>query len=99
MKLLVVFLDETDTRHDMPLYEAVVRRLERRGVGGATVMKGIMGFGSQHKIHGRGLLGVSDDRPITVMVAEQEEKLREVLPELRQMAPEAIIIMLDAESL
>lgn len=99
MKLLVVFLDETDTSHDMPLYEALVRRLERRGVGGATVNKGIMGFGNQHKIHGKGLLGVSDDRPITVMVVEREEKLREVLPELRRMAPEAVMVLLDGELL
>lgn len=97
MKLLVIFLDETDMWRDLPVYEAIVRRLARLGVSGATVTKGIMGYGSHHKIHGKGLLGVSDDRPITVMVAEREEKLRAVLPEIRQMAPEAVMVMVEAE--
>ncbi|MEO8659317.1 MAG: DUF190 domain-containing protein [Bryobacteraceae bacterium] len=98
MKLLLIFLDETDLWHDVPMYEAMVRRLVRLGIGGATVTKGIMGYGSHHKVHGRGLLGMSDDRPITLMVVETEAKLRGVLPELRTMAPEAVMVLVAAEA-
>lgn len=97
MKLLLIFLDETDMWHDVPAYEAIVRRLMRSGVAGATVSKGIMGYGSHHKIHGKGLLGVSDDRPITVLAADTEERLRPILPELRTLAPEAVMLLLPAE--
>lgn len=97
MRLLLIFLDETDMWHDVPAYEAIVRRIARLGVSGATVMKGIMGYGSHHRIHGKGLLGVSDDRPITILIAEQEEKLREVLGEIRALAPEAVMVLVPAE--
>jgi PII-like signaling protein len=99
MKLLVMFLDETDMWHDVPAYEAIVRRLAKLGAAGATVTKGIMGYGSHHKIHGKGLLGVADDRPITILVADTEERLRPMLPELRSLAPEAIVLLLPAEAI
>jgi PII-like signaling protein len=98
MKLLLIFLDETDTWLDVPAYEAIVRRLARLGASGATVTKGIMGYGSHHKIHGKGLLGVADDRPITILVADTEERLRPMLPELRALAPEAIMLLIPAET-
>ncbi|MBI4873707.1 MAG: DUF190 domain-containing protein [Acidobacteria bacterium] len=96
-KMLLVFLDETDTAGDMPLYEAIVRRLVRLEIAGATVHAGIMGYGSQHHVHRKRLFGVSDDRPVTILAVDSEEKIRAAAPEIRRMATEGLVALLDVE--
>ncbi len=98
IKVLMIFMDETDTWGATPLYEAVVRRLRQLGVAGATAQTGIMGFGSHMRVHHKGLFGVLDDRPVTVTAVDNEEKLRAVLPEIRGMMREGLIVLLDAEA-
>ena len=97
MKLLLIFLDETDSFKDLPLYEAIVRRLQQLDIAGATVQRGIMGFGAHGRVHRKGLFGISDDRPVTISVVDDEERLREVLPEIRGMVQEGVLALLDAE--
>lgn len=96
-KLLVIFIDETDSWGNMPLYEAIVRRLRQLDIAGATVHVGIMGYGSHMRVHHKGLFGISDDRPVTISVIDNEEKLRQALPEIRPMVREGLVILLDAE--
>ena len=96
-KLLCIFVDETDCWEQMPLYEALVRRMMQFGLSGATVHAGIMGFGRRQLVHQKRLFGMKDDRPITVMVVEEEEKIRRILPELREMIADGMIVLLDAE--
>ncbi len=96
-KMLLVFVDESDTWDDLPLYEAIVQKLRQLDVSGATVQAGIMGFGSHMKVHRKGLFGISDERPILISVVEGEEKLRRVLPEIRPMVREGLLLLLDAE--
>jgi uncharacterized protein len=96
-KLLLIFLDENDVWGQTPLYEAIVRRLRRLDVAGATVQVGIMGFGQHSRLHRPGLFGIPDDRPVTISVVESEEKLRQVLPEIRGMVEEGLFILVDAE--
>jgi uncharacterized protein len=97
-KLLMVFIDETDKHQEMSLYEAIVRRLLMRGVAGATVNVGIMGYGAHHRVHHKRLLGISDDRPITITAVDFEEKLRSVLPEVADLVKgQGLILLLDAE--
>jgi len=98
-KMLVVFVNENDTAGELPLYEAIVRRLVQLDVAGATVMAGIMGFGAQHQVHRKRLFGVSDDRPVTVCVVDDEEKLRRILPEIRPMVEEGLVLLLDCEQI
>ena len=97
IKLLLIFVDETDRWQQLPLYEAIVRRLRQLDVSGATAQMGIMGFGSHMKVHHKRLFGISDDRPVTISVADNEVKLRQVLPEIRGMAGEGLVVLLDAE--
>ena len=96
-KLLVIFIDETDTWNNTPLYEAIVKRLRQLDVAGATVHIGAMGYGSHGKVHQKRLFGVSDDRPVTISVVENAEKLRSILPEIRSMIKEGLIILSDVE--
>lgn len=98
-KMLLILIDETDMWHDLHLYEALVRTLERHGIAGATVLSGIMGFGVHRRIHRKGLFGVADERPVSVMVVEQEAKLREVLPVLLPMVDEGLVTLQDCEVL
>jgi PII-like signaling protein len=97
IKLLLIFVDETDQCDGMPLYEAIVRRLRQRHIAGATVHIGVMGYGSHLRVHHKGLFGVSDDRPVTISVVDTEAALRLVLPELRPMVQEGLLILLGAE--
>jgi uncharacterized protein len=96
-KILLIFIDQTDTWQDIPLHEAIVRVLERNGIAGATVFSGIMGYGIHRRIHRRGLLGVSDDKPLTIAAIDNEDKLRNVLPAVRPMVREGLIGLTDFE--
>ena len=97
VKMLVVYVDDTDSWETGPLYEAIVRRMRQLGMAGATVHQGIMGFGAHMKVHHRRLFGVSDDKPIVITVVDNEQKIRKILPEIRSMVKEGLIVLLDAE--
>jgi PII-like signaling protein len=97
VKALLAFFDATDEWEGSPLHEELVRQLERHGIGGATVLSGIMGYGIHRRIHRKGLFGVVDNKPVTLVAIDSEEKLRLVLPSLRPMIREGIVVLLDAE--
>src|SRR5215467_13718092 len=95
--MLLIFIDQTDTWHNQPLHEAIVRVLEQNGIAGATVLSGIVGYGIHRRIHRKGLLGVSDDKPLTIAVIDNEKKLRDVLLTIRPMIREGLIGFSDFE--
>lgn len=97
VKMLLIFIDQTDTWQNKPLHEVIVRALEQNGIAGATVLSGIMGYGSHRRIHRKGLLGVSDDKPLTIAAIDNEKKLRDVLPAIRPMIREGLIGLSDFE--
>ncbi len=97
VKLLLMFVNESDRWNDMPLYQAIVDRLRHLHMAGATAQAGIVGFGHHTRVHHKGLFGIADDRPITITVVDEEAKLRAVLPQLREMMDEGLILLLDAE--
>jgi PII-like signaling protein len=97
VKMLVIYVDETDLWGTVTLYEAIVRRLRQLGMAGATVQSGMMGFGSHGKVHRKRLFGVSDDRPVVITAVDEESKIREILPEIRGMVKEGLVVLLDAE--
>ena len=97
VKLLLMFVNESDRWNDMPLYQAIVDRLRHLHIAGATAQAGIVGFGHHTRVHHKGLFGIADDRPITITVVDEEAKLRAVLPQLREMMDEGLILLLDAE--
>ena len=97
VKMLMIYVDETDMFETGPLYEAIVRRLRQLGVNGATAVSGIMGFGAHLKVHRKRLFGISDDKPVVVTVVDSEPVIREILPEIRGMVKEGLVVLLDAE--
>ena len=97
VKLLILFVNEADMWHNRPLYQAIVERLHQLGIAGATASAGLMGFGHHHRLHAKGLFGVADDHPITILAVEEESRLRGVLPEIREMLREGLMLLVDAE--
>lgn len=96
-KMLLIYVDETDRHGDTSLYEAIVRVLHRHHIAGATVQMGVMGYGSHSYVHRRRLFGISDDKPVSIMSVDSEEKLRAVLPEIQGMMREGLMVLLDVE--
>jgi hypothetical protein len=97
VKLLLLFVNETDLWHNRPLYQAILERLRQLDVAGATASAGLMGFGHHQRMHHKGLFGIADDRPMTVVAIDEDAKLRAVLPELRGMLREGLMVLVDAE--
>jgi PII-like signaling protein len=96
-KMLLIYLDETDLWHAQPLYEAIVRRLRQAGLAGATVTHGIMGFGSHKKVHHKRLFGISDDKPVMITAVDEEATIRSIVPEIRAMVKEGLMVLMDVE--
>ena len=80
-----IHIGERDKCDGKPLYEAIVRLLRERGLAGATVFRGIMGFGASAGIHTEKVLRLSLDLPIVIECVETEEKIQAILPELDRM--------------
>jgi len=85
--LMRVFIGESDRcrsgRHKgKPLYEAILLMLRERGFAGATVVRGVAGFGASARIHTEKVLRLSLDLPVIVEVVETEDRIQQVLPEL-----------------
>jgi PII-like signaling protein len=91
--LMRIHIGERDKYHGKPLYEAIVLKLRERGFAGATVLRGIMGFGASAGIHSEKVLRLSLDLPLIVECVETEAKIREVLPELDEMIGGGLITL------
>lgn len=91
--VLQIFLNEADLWVDGPLYQVVVRRLRELGVRGATASAGIMGYGHHHLVHERGVFGMAADRPIVITAVDEDAVIRRVLPEVRRLVREGLVII------
>ncbi len=98
-KLLRIFVGENDRWHGRPLYEAIVLEARRRGLAGATVIKGFMGYGAHSRIHTAKLLELSQDLPIVVEIVDAPEKIEAFIPDLEQMVGDGLITLERAEVL
>jgi uncharacterized protein len=96
-KALLAIFDVNDQWEQLPLHEALVRRLQRRGIAGATVFNGSIGYGVHRRIHRKGLFGVVDDKPVAVLAIDVESNIRSVAPDVREMVREGVVVILDAE--
>ena len=97
IKMLLMFVNETDTFEGHPLHRAVVLKLRELDMAGATAQAGILGFGHHLHLHEKGLFGIPDDRPVTIIAVDQESRLRAAIPVLREMVREGLIVLMDAE--
>lgn len=91
--LLRVFFGEDDKYEGKPLYRYMVEFCKSRGIAGATVFRGILGYGKSSVIHKAGFLSLSSDLPIVVEIIDCEEKIQSILPELSRMVENGLITL------
>lgn len=96
-KMLRVYIGEDDRWEGEPLHESIVKKLRMMDIAGATVYRGLMGYGAQQRLHKSGWLGLSTDLPIMISVIDSEEKIRNILPVLDEMVDEGIVVLSDVE--
>lgn len=79
-KLLRIFVGESDKHEGLPLYEWIVRKAREEGLAGATVLRGLEGFGAKSLLHTAKILRLSSDLPIVIEIVDREEKIEHFLP-------------------
>jgi PII-like signaling protein len=92
-RLLRIFIGESDTYEGRPLYEAIVLALRREGLAGATVLRGIEGFGKSSRVHTAHVLRLSEDLPIVIECVDTSEKIEAILPTLDTMIGDGLVTM------
>ena len=79
-KLLRIFIGEDDKHQGVALYEWIVRRAREQGLAGATVLRGLEGFGAHSRLHTAKILRLSTDLPIVIEIVDTEDKIEAFLP-------------------
>lgn len=95
--LLRIFIGEDDEHHGRPLYEAIVMALREHGLAGATVLRGIMGFGRSSVLHSARVLRLSQDLPIIIECVDRRANIDRVLPILDDMLEEGLVTVEKAD--
>ena len=90
---LTVFVGEDDRYHHKPLYTEIVHRAHHAGLAGASVFRGIEGYGASSRIHTTRLLSLSEDLPVAVVIVDAEERIRAFLPQLDDLVAEGLVII------
>jgi PII-like signaling protein len=96
-KLLRVYLGEADRWHDEPLYDAIVRRLHLMDISGATVYRGIMGYGMKGHTHKQGRFHLSRDLPIMIAVIDSADKITHGAEAIEEMVEDGLIVISDVD--
>jgi PII-like signaling protein len=92
-ELLRIFIGESDRHEGKPLFEAIVQLARKRGLAGATVLRGLEGFGAHSRVHTAKLLRLSEDLPIVIELVDKPERIEAFLPDLDAMVVEGMITL------
>ncbi|HSF84961.1 MAG TPA: DUF190 domain-containing protein [Acidimicrobiia bacterium] len=92
-RLLRIFIGESDTFEGRPLYQAIVESLRASGLAGATVLRGIAGFGKSSRLHTAHILRLSEDLPIVIECVDSAERIEAVLPAIDAMIGDGLVTL------
>ena len=96
---LTIIVGEDDTWHGKPLYTEIVHRAHAAGMAGASVFRGIEGYGASNHIHTTRILSLSDDLPVSVVIVDRAERIDGFLPQLSELSVEGLIMVDDVQVL
>ena len=96
---LTIFIGEADRHGHTPLATEIVQRAHKAGLAGASVFRGVEGYGASNHIHTTRILSLSDDLPIAVIIIDTDERIQAFLPELDELITEGLVIIDDVEVL
>jgi PII-like signaling protein len=91
--LLRIFVGESDRHGHRPLYEAIVLQARESGLAGATVLRGVMGFGKHSFIHTTKILRLSEDMPMVIEIVDSREKIEQFLPALDELISDGLVTL------
>jgi uncharacterized protein len=94
---LTIFIGEDDQYHHKPLYSEIVKRARKAGLAGASVFRGIEGFGASSQIHTSRLLSLSQDLPLAIVIIDDEERINEFVTQLDELIDEGLVILDEVE--
>jgi uncharacterized protein len=92
---ITIFVGESDRYHHKPLYAEIVHRAHERGLAGASVFRGIEGFGASSRIHTSRLLSLSEDLPVAIIIVDTAERTEEFLDEVAELVSGGLVIVDD----
>ncbi|HET7533999.1 MAG TPA: DUF190 domain-containing protein [Nocardioidaceae bacterium] len=90
---LTVMVGESDQAHHHPVYTEIVHRAHKAGLAGASVFRGIEGYGKSNHIHTTRLLSLSEDLPVAVVIVDTDDRIRSFLPELEDLEIQGLILL------
>ena len=96
-RLMRIYMGESDKWQGEPLYDAIVKKLRMMDISGATVYRGILGYGAKRHTHKSGRLGLSHDLPILISIVDTEANLAKAVSEIESMMQDGIIVLSDVE--
>jgi PII-like signaling protein len=94
---LTVFVGEDDRWRHRPLYHEIVRRAHDAGLAGASVFRGIEGYGASSLIHTSRLLSLSEDLPLAIVIVDDEPRVRAFLPQLDELVTDGLVVLDEVE--
>jgi len=94
---LTILIGESDQWHRKPLFTEIVHRAHKAGLAGATVLRGIEGYGASNLIHTNRLLSLSEDLPVVIVMVDTHDRIHAFLPQLDELVTEGLVILDDCE--
>lgn len=94
-QLLRIFIGESDKWEGVPLYEAIILKARELNIAGATMLRGMMGYGAASRIHTAKILRLSEDLPVIVEIVDSAEKIATLLPFVDEMVGEGLVTIED----
>ena len=94
-KRVTIYIGESDRWHHKPLHTAIVEMLRREGAAGATVVKGVEGFGKNSRLHTASILRLSEDLPVVLTYVDTPERVDSLMPQIDEMLGGGLVIVED----
>ena len=92
-EILRIFIGESDKHQGRPLYEVIVEEARSRGLAGATVVRGMLGFGANSRIHTAKILRLSEDLPVIIEIVDKPDRIEGFLPYLDEVVDEGLVLI------